>query len=150
MMQPRASMFGGSWINDDDAGSRYANVAYNWPDNSNDNLGARGRSDDLMLITVRRRLRPRRRITARVLLAAFAPKSAKAGGQPAGPASANTLHGPAERGVAVARGVCGLSIPAAGFFGRWRGPVPEGEPLECDGSAWDRLPPAAISRRRAA
>jgi hypothetical protein len=44
MMQPRASIFGGSWINDGNAGSRYANVD-NWPDNSNDNLGARGRSD---------------------------------------------------------------------------------------------------------
>jgi hypothetical protein len=44
MMQPRASIFGGSWINGDNAGSRYANVD-NWPENSNDNLGARGRSD---------------------------------------------------------------------------------------------------------
>ena len=61
MMQPRASIFGGSWWNDDNAGSRYANVAYNWPDNSNDNLGARGRSDDQ--ISVRRRSRPRRPAT---------------------------------------------------------------------------------------
>ena len=44
MMQPRASIFGGSWINDGNAGSRYANVD-NWPENSNDNIGARGRSD---------------------------------------------------------------------------------------------------------
>jgi hypothetical protein len=73
-MQPRASMFGGSWINDGNAGSRYANVATNWPDNSNENLGARGRSDDLTLIAARRRLRSRRRITARVPLAAFAPQ----------------------------------------------------------------------------
>ena len=63
MMQPRASMFGGSWINGDDAGSRYANVAYNWPENSNDNLGARGRSDDLTRMFARRRSRSRRRIT---------------------------------------------------------------------------------------
>jgi hypothetical protein len=73
MMQPRASIFGGSWINGSNAGSRYANVD-NWPENSNDNLGARGRSDDLMLIAARQRSRPRRRITARVPLAAFAPK----------------------------------------------------------------------------
>jgi hypothetical protein len=45
MMQPRASIFGGSWLNGDNAGSRYANLDY-WPENSNDNLGARGRSDD--------------------------------------------------------------------------------------------------------
>lgn len=45
MMSPRASIFGGSWLNDDNAGSRYANLD-NWPENSNDNLGARGRSDD--------------------------------------------------------------------------------------------------------
>lgn len=44
MMQPRASIFGGSWINGDNAGSRYANVD-NWPENSNGHLGARGRSD---------------------------------------------------------------------------------------------------------
>ncbi|TAK50254.1 MAG: Retron-type reverse transcriptase [Xanthobacteraceae bacterium] len=50
MTLPRASMFGGSWINDGNAGSRYANVAYNWPDNSNDNIGARGRGDDCLLI----------------------------------------------------------------------------------------------------
>jgi hypothetical protein len=46
MTLPRASIFGGSWFNDDNAGSRYANVAYNWPDNSNGNIGARGRGDD--------------------------------------------------------------------------------------------------------
>ncbi|OYX80465.1 MAG: Retron-type reverse transcriptase [Bradyrhizobium sp. 35-63-5] len=45
MMQPRPSIFGGSWWNDDNAGSRQANVD-NWADNSNENLGARGRSDD--------------------------------------------------------------------------------------------------------
>ena len=36
------SIFGGSWINGDNAGSRYANLD-NWPDNSNDNISARGR-----------------------------------------------------------------------------------------------------------
>jgi hypothetical protein len=63
MMQPRASLFGGNWWNDDDAGSRQANVAYNFPGNSNENFGARGRSDDLMLIAARQRSRSRRRIT---------------------------------------------------------------------------------------
>jgi len=41
----RASWFGGSWWNGENAGSRYANLG-NWPHNSNDNLGARGRCDD--------------------------------------------------------------------------------------------------------
>ena len=45
---PRASIFGGSWINDDNAGSRYAYVDF-WPENSSDSLGARGRSDHLQL-----------------------------------------------------------------------------------------------------
>lgn len=58
MMQPRASILGGSYWNDGNAGSRYANVD-NWPDNSNENLGARGRSDDG--IHARRRSRSRRR-----------------------------------------------------------------------------------------
>jgi hypothetical protein len=44
--EPRASGFGGSWIAGSNAGSRYANVD-GWPGNSNDNLGARGRSDHL-------------------------------------------------------------------------------------------------------
>jgi RNA-directed DNA polymerase len=44
MMQPRASIFGGSWLNDGNAGSRYAIVDY-WTGNSNENLGVRGRSD---------------------------------------------------------------------------------------------------------
>lgn len=61
MMQPRASILGGSWWSDDNAGSRYANVD-NWPDNSNENLGARGRSDDG--ISTRFGLRPCRSATA--------------------------------------------------------------------------------------
>lgn len=61
MTQPRASIFGGSWINDDNAGSRYANVD-NWSDNSNENLGARGRSDDQ--VAARRQLRLRRPTTS--------------------------------------------------------------------------------------
>ena len=60
MMMPRASLFGGSWFNGDNAGSRYANVD-NWPDNSNENIGARGRGDDRN--TARRRLRSRRPAT---------------------------------------------------------------------------------------
>jgi len=51
------SIFGGSWINGDNAGSRYANLD-NWPDNSNDDISARGRSDHLY--QARRRSRPRR------------------------------------------------------------------------------------------
>lgn len=47
LMMPRASIFGGSWLNDDNVGSRYANVASSWPDNSNDNIGARCRADHL-------------------------------------------------------------------------------------------------------
>jgi RNA-directed DNA polymerase len=61
MMQPRASLFGGSWINDNNAGSRFANLD-NWNNNSNDNLGARGRSDDQ--VSARRRSRSRRPATS--------------------------------------------------------------------------------------
>jgi hypothetical protein len=46
--EPRASLFGGSWLHDGSAGSRYALVDY-WPDYSVDNLGARGRCDHLQL-----------------------------------------------------------------------------------------------------
>lgn len=45
---PRASVFGGSWINGVSAGSRYAFLAC-WPGNSNVNFSARGRSDHLQL-----------------------------------------------------------------------------------------------------
>jgi hypothetical protein len=57
---PRPSIFGGSWLNNENAGSRYANLD-NWPDNSNDNIGARGRSDDRNW--ARRRSRSRRSST---------------------------------------------------------------------------------------
>lgn len=94
-MMRRASIFGGSWINDDDAGSRHANVAYNWPENSNENIGARGRSDDQ--ISARQRSRSCRPATvARHTLG----RTIKVGGQPGCPASAKTHLGPAERGVA--------------------------------------------------
>ena len=53
----RPSIFGGSWINGSNSGSRYANLD-NWPENSNDNLSARGASDDPF--PTRRRSRPRR------------------------------------------------------------------------------------------
>ena len=43
---PRASLFGGSWINGDSAGSRTADVG-SWPGHSRYNVGARGRSDPL-------------------------------------------------------------------------------------------------------
>jgi hypothetical protein len=46
---PRASIFGGSWWNDDDAGSRRAIVGYPWPDSSDVDFGARGRGDHLQL-----------------------------------------------------------------------------------------------------
>ncbi|MES5483614.1 hypothetical protein QMZ05_12720 [Bradyrhizobium sp. INPA03-11B] len=44
---PRASLFGGSWLSDGSAGSRYAGVACDWPGDSDDDIGARGRSDHL-------------------------------------------------------------------------------------------------------
>lgn len=44
-MMRRASIFGGSWINGGNAGSRYANLDY-WPENSNDDIGARLCCDD--------------------------------------------------------------------------------------------------------
>lgn len=50
------SIIGGSWINGDNAGSRYANLG-NWPENSNENLSARGGGDDPF--KARRRSRPR-------------------------------------------------------------------------------------------
>jgi hypothetical protein len=147
MMQPRASMFGGSWHNDGDAGSRYANVATNWPENSNDNLGARGRSDQrYWRAHANNRGRDHRvRLLAEGQMPVAAARSQpnrcsalitvmpaglralaqqrqgrdryfglrpKTGGQPICPASANTLHGPAERGVGS---ICS-SRPAAGTF----------------------------------
>jgi hypothetical protein len=45
---PRASIFGGSWLLDGYAGSRYADLD-SWPGSSNEGLGARGRSDHLQL-----------------------------------------------------------------------------------------------------
>lgn len=57
MTMVRPSIFGGSWNSGGNAGSRHANLD-NWPDNSNDNLSARGASDDPF--TARRRSWPRR------------------------------------------------------------------------------------------
>ena len=54
---PRASLFGGRWWNDDNAGSRYASVAYRWPGSSRGDLGARGRSDHLNLSKAARQRR---------------------------------------------------------------------------------------------
>ncbi|MBN9055348.1 MAG: Retron-type reverse transcriptase [Rhizobiales bacterium] len=51
------SIFGGSWINGSNAGSRYANLDY-WPENSNENISARGACDNPL--PARRRSRPRR------------------------------------------------------------------------------------------
>lgn len=42
----RPSIFGGSWISGDAAGSRYAYLGY-WPDDSRDFISARGRCDHL-------------------------------------------------------------------------------------------------------
>ncbi len=60
---PRASIFGGSWLNGRHAGSRYANLGY-WADSSYGHLGARGRSDHLQLAWPprqrRRTVKPRR------------------------------------------------------------------------------------------
>jgi len=42
--EPRPSIFGGSWVNGRNAGSRSAILAH-WPNNSDDSLSARGRSD---------------------------------------------------------------------------------------------------------
>jgi hypothetical protein len=53
----RPSIFGGSWINGSNAGSRYANLDY-WDENSNENISARAGSDDPF--PARRRSRPRR------------------------------------------------------------------------------------------
>ena len=53
----RPSIFGGSWNSGSNAGSRHANLD-NWAENSDDNLSARGASDDPF--PARRRLRPRR------------------------------------------------------------------------------------------
>lgn len=53
----RPSIFGGSWHNGSNAGSRYANLD-NWDGNSDNNLSARGACDDP--IPARRRSRPRR------------------------------------------------------------------------------------------
>jgi hypothetical protein len=41
MTQPRAAILGGSWFNDDNAGSRYANVD-DWDDDSERELGRSG------------------------------------------------------------------------------------------------------------
>jgi len=46
--QPRPSLFGGSWLSVENAGSRYAYLGH-WPGNSNSDIGARGRSDHLQL-----------------------------------------------------------------------------------------------------
>ncbi|RVD18434.1 MAG: hypothetical protein EOS73_28650 [Mesorhizobium sp.] len=45
---PRASLFGGSWIDGSKAGSRYARLVF-WPEFSYDSISARGRSDHLQL-----------------------------------------------------------------------------------------------------
>jgi hypothetical protein len=48
-VDPRPSIFGGSWINRSHAGSRFADLG-NWPGDSYGNISARGRSDHLVLV----------------------------------------------------------------------------------------------------
>jgi RNA-directed DNA polymerase len=119
MMQPRASMFGGSWINDDDAGSRHANVAYNWPDNSNDNLGARGRSDDPYL-RVRCGLRPNRPTTELRPMAEVSNGIFTSGEKPGWSAHLSCFGEHTSRSGRAGRSRRALSWrlsrPAAGFF----------------------------------
>lgn len=128
-MMPRASNFGGSYWNDDDAGSRYANVDV-WAENSNENIGLRGCSDD------RRFVRARLHSKAATLYAGLGSDHGPAGrplrpsrcsgrpikvdGQPGCPASANTMHGPAERGVAAP---CGRRDPRPALTSNHRGTV---------------------------
>jgi hypothetical protein len=88
------SIFGGSWINGSNAGSRHA-ILDNWPENSNENISARGRCDDPF--PARRGSRPRRPMST-----GAPPHGPRPGGRPARPASANTLQGPVKRGVAAA------------------------------------------------
>lgn len=57
MVPLRPSIFGGSWFNGSNAGSRYANLDYH-PENSNDNISARGACDNPF--PARRQLRLRR------------------------------------------------------------------------------------------
>lgn len=78
-----AALFGSNWDNGANSGSRASNWN-NYPWNSNNNIGARGRCDDQ--IRALQRPRPCRPIIHK-------------GGQPDQPASAKTLKGPAERGV---------------------------------------------------
>src|SRR5690606_15767795 len=82
-----ASLFGGNWDNAADSGSRASNWN-NYPWNSNENIGARGCSDTQF--PALRRSRPRRPTISN-------------DGQPFQPASANTLQGPVNRGVARKR-----------------------------------------------
>lgn len=102
----RPSIFGGSWINGDNAGSRYANLGY-WPENSNENLSARGGDDPFM---ARCRLWPRRQSSTS---AGLGNEALREGGRPDRPASANTLRGLVKRGVASTVS----SKPAAGKEG---------------------------------
>jgi hypothetical protein len=45
--EPRASILGGAWLSDGNAGSRCADLVH-WAVDSFENIGARGRSDHLM------------------------------------------------------------------------------------------------------
>jgi hypothetical protein len=79
-----AAILGGNWNNGVNAGSRSSNWN-NYPWNSNDNIGARGRCDDPFMLGGAPR--PRRQATARQVVSSIHP------------ASANTLMDSGERGV---------------------------------------------------
>jgi RNA-directed DNA polymerase len=95
-MMRSASIFGGNWYSGDNAGSRYANLDY-WPENSNENISARGRSDDPFSA---RRSFSGHGHAGPSANATSAQRRMRRGGQPGHPASANTLLGPVQRGVA--------------------------------------------------
>ena len=109
--EPRASIFGGSWWGGGNAGSRRANLDY-WSDNSNDNIGARGRSDDRF--PARHRSRPRRPITCSLALARM-PQGASARDQGLWSARVSCFGEYTARSGIAGRRRHRRSRPAAGF-----------------------------------
>jgi hypothetical protein len=91
-----AAILGGDWTNGANSGSRASNWN-NYPWNSNGNIGARGRCDDQVYGSA-------------LAMAVQADHTARCGhgGQPGRPASANTLRGPVQRGVAQSKPATGI------------------------------------------
>ncbi len=99
MMARRPSIFGGSWINGSNAGSRYANLD-NWAENSNENIGCRAASDTPY--PARRRSRPRRPLSTGALAPGWSarpsgfgehtPRSGTAGSSGAGAVETRDRH----------------------------------------------------------